>query len=183
MIFWINIQELTHRRSIWLPSSFEDKCKPHAYILNHALKRLHALQVLNYKHRDRFLIRPRDWLHGEFLPGLMFQPGCPGWKKNAITWEISARAETECEGGNRCFLYLLLYTKVLRMRLWIFSPGWNFLSITWGILARSTVISGSSNRAETPYYKDFIGSLVWTFSPVNLAESSSRAENPHVISP
>ena len=25
--------------------------------------------------------------------------------------EISARAETECEGGNRCFLYLLLYTK------------------------------------------------------------------------
>ena len=36
---------------------------------------------------------------------------------NAITWEISARAETECEGGNRCFLYLLLYTRVLRMRL------------------------------------------------------------------
>ena len=56
------------------------------------------------------------------------------WRRaffNAITWEISARAETECEGGNRCFLYLLLYTRVLRMRLWIFSPGWNILAITW----------------------------------------------------
>ena len=40
-----------------------------------------------------------------------------GLKKNAITWEISARAETECEGEKRCFLYLLLYTQVLRMRL------------------------------------------------------------------
>ena len=38
-------------------------------------------------------------------------------KKNAITWEISGRPETECEGGKRCFLYLLLYTRVLRMRL------------------------------------------------------------------
>ena len=66
-----------------------------------------------------------------------------------ITWEISARDETECEGGNRCFLYLLLYTRVLRMRLWIFSPGWNFLSITWGISARSTGLKISFRAAQT----------------------------------
>ena len=100
----------------------------------------------------------------------------PGRKKNAITWEISVRAETECEGGNRCFLYLLLYTRVLRMRLWIFSPGWNFLSITWGISARSTGLKISSRVAQIGlkfsscnrklrFYKDFIGSLGWTFSP------------------
>ena len=27
--------------------------------------------------------------------------------KGLITWRISAMAEIECEGGNRCFLYLL----------------------------------------------------------------------------
>ena len=85
----------------------------------------------------------------------------PGWKKNAITWEISARAETECEGGNRCFfIFIVVHKAVLRMRLWIFSPGWNFLSITSGISARSTWLKISSRVAQT----------AWD-------------ENPHVISP
>ena len=80
-----------------------------------------------------------------------------------ITWEISARAETECEGGNRCFLYLLLYTRVLRMRLWIFSPGWNFLSpITWGISARSAGLKISSRVAQTGL-KFQPGSPNWNF--------------------
>ena len=95
-------------------------------------------------------------LHGEF------QPGWPGWKKNAITWEISARAETECEGGNRCFLYLLLYTRVLHMHLWILSPGWNFLSITRGISARSTGLKISSRVAQTGL-KFQPGSPGWNF--------------------
>ena len=118
-----------------------------------------------------------------FCPGWSFSPVAQAEKKTRLHGKFQPGLKLNARAGIVVFLYLLLYTKVLRMRLWIFSPGWNFLSITWGILARSTVISGSSNRAETPYYKDFIGSLVWTFSPVNLAESSSRAENPHVISP
>ena len=60
-------------------------------------------------------------LHYLFIRHLFYQ--------GPITWEISARAETECEGGNRCFLYFLLYIGVLRMRLWIFSPGWKCLAI------------------------------------------------------
>ena len=83
-------------------------------------------------------------------------------KKNAITWEISGRPETECEGGKRCFLYLLLYTRVLRMRLWIFSPGWNFLSITWGISVRSTGLKISSRVPQTGL-KFHPGSLGWNF--------------------
>ena len=119
-----------------------------------------------------------------------------GLKKNAITWKISAWAETECEGGNRCFLYLLLYTRVLRMRLWIFSPGWNFLSITWGISARWTGLKISSRVAQTRlkfqpgspgwnflHVIAIIGILGWTFSLVNQAKSSFWAENPHQISP
>ena len=36
----------------------------------------------------------RAWLHGEFQPGLKFQPGQPGWNFVAITWRTSARAES-----------------------------------------------------------------------------------------
>ena len=79
-----------------------------------------------------------------------------------ITWEISALAETECEGGNLCCLYLLLYTRVLRMRLWIFSPGWNVLSITLGISARSTGLNISFRVAQTGL-KFQPGSLSWNF--------------------
>ena len=52
------------------------------------------------------------------IQGVIFNLGADYMKKtNATTWEISARAETEGEGGNRCFLFLLLCTRVLRMRL------------------------------------------------------------------
>ena len=76
----------------------------------------------------------------------------PGWKKNAITWEISVRAETECEGGNRCFLYLLLYTRVQRIAFMSFQPGLKFPVDFMGnfspINRAENLISGSSNRAE-----------------------------------
>ena len=106
-----------------------------------------------HPHKTLKIYQLRGWLHGEFQPGL---------EKNAITWEISARAETECEGGNRCFLYLLLYTKVLRMRLRIFNPGSNILAITWGISARSTGLKISSRVAQTGL-KFQPGSPGWNF--------------------
>ena len=74
--------------------------------------------------------------------------------KGLITWRISARAETECEG--------CVYTRVLRMRLWTFSPGWNFLSITWGISAWSTGLKISSRVAQTGL-KFQPGSPGWNF--------------------
>ena len=102
----------------------------------------------------------KGWLHGEFQPGQIFQR--LGWKTNSITWEISARTETECEGENRCFLYLFLYTRVPLMRLCIFSPCWNFLSITWGISARSTGLKIASREAQTGL-KFQPGSPDWNF--------------------
>ena len=65
-------------------------------------------------------------------------------------------------GRDRCFLYLLLYTRVLRMRLWIFSPGWKILVITWGISARSTGMKISSGVAQTGL-KFQPGSPGWNF--------------------
>ena len=73
-------------------------------------------------------------------------------KKNAITWEISARAETEFEGGNRCFLYLLLYTRDSTHAFMNFQQGLKFLVDHMGkfnpINRAENLISGSSNRAE-----------------------------------
>ena len=100
-------------------------------------------------------MRSRDESHPLFLhlgADYMenFSPGLK--KKNAITWEISARAETECESGNRCFLYLLLYTKVLRVAFMNFQHGLKFLVDYMGnfspINRAENLISGSSNRAE-----------------------------------
>ena len=79
-----------------------------------------------------------------------------------ITWEISAHVETECEGRNRCFLFLLLCTRVLRMRLWIFGRGWNILAITLGISSRSTGLKISSRVAQTRL-KLQPGSPGWNF--------------------
>ena len=81
-------------------------------------------------------------------------------KKNAITLEISARVETEYEGGNHCFLYLYLgfYACVYEY----FSPGWNFLTITWGISVRSTGLKISSRVAQTGLKFQF-GSQGWNF--------------------
>ena len=42
----------------------------------------------------------RAWLHGEFQPGLKFQPGQPGWIFVAITWRTSARAEILASAPN-----------------------------------------------------------------------------------
>ena len=91
----------------------------------------------------------RGWLHGEFQPGLKFQPSWTGWKKTRLHGKFQPGLKLNVRAGTVVFLYLLLYTRVVRMRLWIFSPGWNFLSITWGISARSTGLKISSWVAQT----------------------------------
>ena len=44
--------------------------------------------------------RACQWLHGEFQPGLKFQPSQPGWNFVAITWRTSARAEILASAPN-----------------------------------------------------------------------------------
>ena len=78
---------------------------------------------------------------------------------------ISARAETECEGGNRCFFIFIVVHKGSTHAFMNFQPGLKFLVDYMGnfspINRAENLISGSSNRAEV----------------------SSQAENPHEISP
>ena len=120
-------------------------------------------------------------LHGKFQPGL----------------KLNLRA------GTVVFYIYCCIQGILRMRLWIFSKGWNFLSITWGNSTRSTGQKISSRVAQTglkfqpsspgwnflhvianSVLQGFYRKPGMNFQPVmNRAESSSRAENPHVISP
>ena len=78
----------------------------------------------------------KEWLHGEFQPGLKFQPGLPGWDfspgsernpfeiKVAITWRrFPARAE---------FQTGLRILARFKNRARIFGPGWKCSSLVEG---------------------------------------------------
>ena len=107
-----------------------------------------------------------------------------------ITWRISARAgkKTRLHGkfqsglklnvraGTVVFYIYCCTQGFYALRLWVFYEFMNFLSISWGISARSTGLKISSRVAQIGlkfsscnrklrFYKDFIGSLGWTFSP------------------
>ena len=71
------------------------------------------------------------WLHGEFQP-------CWSGKKTRLHGKFQPGLKLNVRAGTVVLLYLLLYTRVLRMRLRIFSPGWKILAITWRISARSS---------------------------------------------
>ena len=58
------------------------------------------LRFLIYISKGLITWRISARLHGEFQPGLKFQPGLPGWNFVAITWRTSARAEILASAPN-----------------------------------------------------------------------------------
>ena len=87
------------------------------------------------------LLRAR--LHGEFQPGLKFQPAQSGWNFVAITWRTSARAEIFLLAAAILFPGKQNHSACPSS---LSIPGWNSVSITWDFFR----FSGPFARAENP---------------------------------